>query len=109
MTVQLLALAIEPGKNPVTLITCTPYGVNTHRLLVRGHRIPYSPIEDKGAVPIFEVQIPLQYLIPCVTLIALLIAWKLYKRHRARAESRAKHSSTSAKNNVQNDAGNNKD
>ena len=35
-------LTIEKGKDYVTLMTCTPYRVNTHRLLVRGHRIPYS-------------------------------------------------------------------
>lgn len=34
-------LAIIPGEDLVTLLTCTPYGVNTHRLLARGHRIPY--------------------------------------------------------------------
>ena len=33
------ALAIEPGKDLCTLVTCTPYGINTHRLLVRGHRV----------------------------------------------------------------------
>ena len=36
------ALAIEPGKDYATLVTCTPYAINTHRLLVRGHRIPYE-------------------------------------------------------------------
>lgn len=36
-------LQIEEGKDFVTLVTCTPFGVNTHRLLVRGHRIPYVP------------------------------------------------------------------
>ncbi|MCY7190118.1 class C sortase [Streptococcus gallolyticus] len=34
------AVAIDPEQDYVTLVTCTPYGVNTHRLLVRGHRIP---------------------------------------------------------------------
>lgn len=34
------ALAIKEGKDYVTLVTCTPYGINTHRLLVRGHRVP---------------------------------------------------------------------
>ncbi len=34
-------LQIEDGKDLVTLVTCTPFGVNTHRLLVRGHRVPY--------------------------------------------------------------------
>lgn len=33
------ALQIEEGKDYCTLVTCTPYGINTHRLLVRGHRI----------------------------------------------------------------------
>ena len=36
------ALAVEEGQDYVTLITCTPYGVNTQRLLVRGHRVPYE-------------------------------------------------------------------
>ena len=36
-------LQIEEGKDLVTLVTCTPFGVNTHRLLVRGHRVPYVP------------------------------------------------------------------
>lgn len=40
-------LAITPGADQVTLITCTPYGVNTHRLLVRGHRVEY--VEETAA------------------------------------------------------------
>ena len=36
---DLAELAIEPGQDLCTLITCTPYGINTHRLLVRGHRV----------------------------------------------------------------------
>ena len=36
-------LQIEDGRDYVTLVTCTPFGVNTHRLLVRGHRVPYEP------------------------------------------------------------------
>lgn len=36
------ALKVEEGQDYVTLFTCTPYGVNSHRLLVRGHRIPYD-------------------------------------------------------------------
>ncbi|MEG2326094.1 MAG: class C sortase [Enterococcus sp.] len=36
------SLKIQPGKDLVTLMTCTPYMVNTHRLLVTGHRIPYD-------------------------------------------------------------------
>ena len=42
-------LQIEDGKDYVTLVTCTPFGVNTHRLLVRGHRVPYTPEQDAVA------------------------------------------------------------
>ena len=45
-------LGLEEGQDLCTLVTCTPFGVNTHRLLVRGHRVPYTtensekPIEE---------------------------------------------------------------
>lgn len=39
-------LAAEEGQDLVTLLTCTPYGVNSHRLLVRGHRVPYEDVQD---------------------------------------------------------------
>ena len=42
-------LQIEDGKDLVTLVTCTPFGVNTHRLLVRGHRVPYTPEQETTA------------------------------------------------------------
>ena len=42
-------LAVEEGKDLVTLLTCTPYGVNSHRLLVRGTRVAYNGEEDKEA------------------------------------------------------------
>ena len=47
------ALRIEEGKDYCTLVTCTPYGINTHRLLVRGHRVPYVPelVVENGKTP----------------------------------------------------------
>lgn len=39
-------LGIEEGRDLCTLVTCTPFGVNTHRLLVRGTRIPYEKAEE---------------------------------------------------------------
>ena len=39
-------LGIEAEQDLCTLVTCTPFGVNTHRLLVRGHRIPYEEAEE---------------------------------------------------------------
>lgn len=45
------ALQIEGGKDQITLFTCTPYGVNSHRLLVRGTRVPYNG-EEEAATPV---------------------------------------------------------
>lgn len=45
------ALQIQEEKDLVTLFTCTPYGVNSHRLLVRGTRVPYTGQEDIAATP----------------------------------------------------------
>lgn len=40
-------LLISPGHDYVTLLTCTPIMINTHRLIVRGHRVPYVPAVDE--------------------------------------------------------------
>ena len=45
------AMAITEGEDHVTLFTCTPYGVNTHRLLVRGVRVPYNGEEEVTVTP----------------------------------------------------------
>lgn len=47
-------LEIEEGKDLCTLVTCTPYGINTHRLLVRGHRTEY--VEKKVEEEQKEIQ-----------------------------------------------------
>ena len=39
-------LRIDPSQDYITLITCTPYGINSHRLLVRGKRVPYVEGEE---------------------------------------------------------------
>lgn len=77
-------LTIDPGKDQVTLITCTPYAVNTHRLLVRAHRIPYTSAMDDDSKPTFHVDIPLQYLLPSLGLIALLVGWRVAQHRRRR-------------------------
>ena len=43
------ALAVVEGKDLATLVTCTPYGINTERLLVRGHRVAYNPADEVDA------------------------------------------------------------
>ena len=42
-------LQIEEGEDLVTLVTCTPFAINTHRLLVRGHRVLYTPDQETAA------------------------------------------------------------
>lgn len=44
------ALSIHEGEDEVSLFTCTPYGVNSHRLIVRGHRVAYKGEEDHQTV-----------------------------------------------------------
>ncbi|WP_295418608.1 class C sortase [uncultured Subdoligranulum sp.] len=45
---ELETLVAETGQDYVTLVTCTPYGINTHRMLVRGTRIPYVPEAEQS-------------------------------------------------------------
>ena len=48
-------LGLEENKDLCTLVTCTPFGVNTHRLLVRGHRISYTPVNtDNPTIELAE-------------------------------------------------------
>ena len=52
---DLSALAIEKGKDLCTLVTCTPYGVNSHRLLVRGHRVENESEEIRVTSDAMEI------------------------------------------------------
>lgn len=65
-------LDIVPGEDLATLVTCTPYGVNTHRLLVRGHRVPYVPPEEPTKT-LWEKMSELKFAI-ITLLVVLLIA-----------------------------------
>ena len=67
------ALRIEEGKDYCTLVTCTPYGINTHRLLVRGHRI--DNIEEAKTVRVTADAIQIEPLLvaPIVAIPILLL------------------------------------
>lgn len=58
------ALSVEEGEDLVTLLTCTPYGVNTKRLLVRGHRTTYIPdqVADEKT-PLSGISLHTNYLL----------------------------------------------
>ncbi len=90
-------LAIVPDEDYVTLITCTPYGINSHRLLVRGSRIPYVPPEDGSplipeAEGSFLAKIPMQYrhlmLGLLAILIFLLLRWGIMKASKVMRKRR---------------------
>lgn len=96
-------LAIESGQDHVTLITCTPYGINSHRLLVRGTRVPYTHTEDVQQVVdsvqeevTFFQRIPMQYrhlllglaaiVIFLLVRLLMLLVMKLVSRRRRQHE-----------------------
>ena len=68
------ALAIEPGRDLCTLVTCTPYGINSHRLLVRGHRIENTEEAKLVRVVSDAVAIDPVIVAPVVALPLLLAA-----------------------------------
>ena len=77
------ALAIDPNQDYVTLMTCTPYGVNTHRLLVRGHRIANQ--ENAARVTSEASQVKPLMVAPFLgifILIVLLLVVNVYRRLR---------------------------
>ena len=76
-------LLIEEGKDLCTLVTCTPYGINTHRLLVRGHRVDNVPQARKIRITADAIQIKPILVAPIVAtpvLLVLLIMLMLPKK-----------------------------
>ena len=65
------SLKIEQGMDLCTLVTCTPYGINTHRLLVRGHRIENTP--ETELIRVTANAVPLDPII-----VAVIVATTLY-------------------------------
>ncbi|MBQ8110578.1 MAG: class C sortase [Clostridia bacterium] len=87
---DLSELMIEPGKDLCTLVTCTPYGVNTQRMLVRGHRVENEKKTDIRVIADC-VKIPPMFVAPYIAMpvLLILIIWMLFMtsgRRRARIE-----------------------
>lgn len=71
-------LLAVPGKDYITLMTCTPYGINSHRLLVRGHRIANAAEASQAKVTADALQLDPISVIPAVAvplLLLLIIYW----------------------------------
>lgn len=81
---QLSSLAVQDGKDLVTLVTCTPYGVNTHRLLVHAERTAYEPSMEKAAEQGFHLSTDTVMRLAGAGLgvvILALLAWFTRRRH----------------------------
>ncbi|WP_028235951.1 class C sortase [Pseudobutyrivibrio sp. MD2005] len=72
-------LAVEEGQDLCTLITCTPYGVNTQRLMVRGHRVEYTPelLADAETPTFGAVSLHTNYLLWVIVGLAIVGAFIL--------------------------------
>lgn len=83
-------LLVVPGKDYATLLTCTPIMINTHRLIVRGHRVPYVPevddkiMEDKGG----NLGIDKRLIILLIFAIIILVRYLLSRRKKKLAKKR---------------------
>ncbi|NCC42399.1 MAG: class C sortase, partial [Clostridia bacterium] len=86
------ALQIEDGKDYVTLFTCTPYGVNSHRLIVRGTRVPYNGEEEETNTANSMVKAIQNYYMLylilglSITLLVILIMRLLFRKKPNRKE-----------------------
>jgi sortase A len=76
-------LSLVKGKDYVTLLTCTPYGVNTHRLLVRGIRTPYNKTQDQNVSILkdYRVWILIATIIVLIIVNAFIIIKNKRKKH----------------------------
>ena len=96
---DLSELQIVQGSDYCTLLTCTPYGINTHRLLVRGHRIPNLDGDANVTADAMQVDQTLVaivvaiiiLLILCVFLLITSSKWYRQRRDRREMERRKKH------------------
>lgn len=80
-------LAIDPDQDYCTLVTCTPYGINTQRLLVRGHRIPNRTAAQADAEPQAEATSPIRIaviaaIVVAVAAIATVVTVRLVRHRR---------------------------
>ena len=94
---ELDSLRVVDGQDLVTLLTCTPYAVNTHRLLVRGVRIPYEEAqkvledaEDENTLSRWVKEYAVSIAAGTVLLVLLVLAVKIRKRKRKRKKKRKK-------------------
>lgn len=85
---QVDALGIVPGEDYCTLVTCTPYGINTHRLLVRGHRVENTPEAARMHVTADATQFDPLLVAPALAIPVLLLLLMILLVPKRRRKSR---------------------
>ena len=85
---QVDALGIVPGEDYCTLVTCTPYGINTHRLLVRGHRVENTPEAARMHVTADATQFDPLLVAPVLAIPVLLLLLMILPVPKRRRKSR---------------------
>ena len=100
---DLSELQIVQGSDYCTLLTCTPYGINTHRLLVRGHRIPNLDGDANVTADAMQVDQTLVAMVVAViillilVIILLIVSSKWYRDRRDRREMARRNKRSSGK------------
>lgn len=83
------AVTYEPAKDKITLITCTPYGLNTDRLLVHAERAPLDPDTPEPTVDAFVWSWWMIAVLVLILLVLLLILWKRWRDRRKKRRRQA--------------------
>ncbi len=89
---NLADLQIEPGKDYCTLVTCTPYGINTHRLLVRGHRIANAQGDANVVADALQIETTYVAVFVAVPILILLFIAAMIMTGRHSSRKRAARS-----------------
>ncbi|WP_165164989.1 class C sortase [Corynebacterium qintianiae] len=76
----------EPGKDKITLITCTPYGLNTDRLLVHAERVPLDPNAPEPEVAGWAWSWWMIAVVALVVIVLLLVLWRALARRRRKRQ-----------------------
>lgn len=107
---ELDELAIFEGEDLCTLVTCTPYGINTHRLLVRGHRIEN---DEKADIRVVSEATRIQTLIIApifaAPMLLILLIWMLFstRKNKRKAKAAVNGNNGNNENNIDNNSDNN--
>lgn len=87
---EIFVATIDAGKDVVTLVTCTPYGLNTHRLLVSGERVPYEKVEYESissTLPSIRELIftALPFVLLAIVAVMKIVDWRKSKQNEKKS------------------------